>query len=293
MSKKRITGVVTASLATVLIIAGVWWLAAKPTPEQVFSSMLENSLSLRGVTRVTTQEAEGQSLEQVVQLQTGHEEIVAGRTVLKQSSQVNDSIVVTESTGNPLSDFVRYVSIETDQTGMGGQSLDFSEVLGVWGRSTDGSALSGGEFFSEATLGVVPISYLEPNERQEMIEKINQLQLYEIDYSTVQVSQYEGRDAYVYRVNMQPEKYISLLKDFAQIIGSKQLDGVNPNDFVGSPTLSMEMTVDILSRQLMKVSYSDSDRSEIYGSYGLLRDISLPKESITVEELQSRLQSIQ
>jgi hypothetical protein len=53
--------------------------------------------------------------------------------------------------------------------------------------------------------------------------------------------------------------------------------------------------VDVWSRHLISIYYLDSNRVEGFGGYGISMPITIPRDedTIPVEELQNRIQSIQ
>ncbi len=64
----------------------------------------------------------------------------------------------------------------------------------------------------------------------------------------------------------------------------------NPDDYANAPKVPIEITVDLISRRVAKISYSGQNRTESYSGYNLYRQINIPEQTITIEELQKRLQ---
>lgn len=262
-------------------------------PNRVFNSMLANSISSRGATKVVQQESAGQRLDQTMQAQFGEQDIVNGVTVLEQGTGDNLTQIVTESIGTPQTDFIRYVSFETNEKGVDGSDLDFSNVTGVWGRSSVDGALTGGELYSEAALGVVPLGKLAPSERKAFLDRIEELNVYEIDFSATGKNIVDGRPTYSFDATIKPDRYVTMLKEFAELVGITQLETTDPAQFSSSPDLNVTLNVDVWSRQLKSVAFNGNERSETYSAYGLYRDVDVPTDTISIQELQSRLQSLQ
>lgn len=252
--------------------------------------MLENSLRTSSVTKQIIQGDDSQSLDQKVRLQAGEKHVVQGLTTLSQSGQAS-ATVVTESIGTPTSDFVRYRSIETNQKSADGGDLDFSNVIGVWGRS-ESSGDTAGELYNETTLSVIPFGNLSAENRRTLMEMINSMDVYKVEYANVRRGSVNGRPAYEYTVKVLPEAYVTLLKAYAQMVGLTQLRNINPANYQNANALEFKVTVDIRTRRLSSVSY-ESGRKENYIAYGTEAEVVLPKETVTVEELQSRIQEVQ
>lgn len=276
-----------------VVTAVVWWQKIYTDPNRVFNAMLTNSLRSHGVTKLTSQESGGQSLEQTIQLQLSEQNIVRGRTVLTQPSATGETVIETESIGTPTTDYVRYVDIETDQLGESGAPLDFSEVIGVWGRSSsDTATLTAGELYSEATMSVVPFGNLNAEQRHEILATMKSINLYEYTNSEVKQETINGRPIYRYSVEVQPEKYVRMLKQYADTVGLNQFSDLDPAEFKGNPPFNLEMVIDVWSRQLRQVTFIDTQQTEDYLAYGLHQSVSTPENAIPVQELQQRLQMV-
>jgi hypothetical protein len=204
------------------------------------------------------------------------------------------AVITTESIGTLQNDFVRYLDIKTDQKNSSGSSFDFSNVLSVWGKSGDNKeAGEEAQLFSQTVLGVVPIANLPLSARQELLRQIQNDKVYTVDYGTVKRAKSNGRPVYTYDVTVEPVAYINMLKTFAHSLGLTQLDQVDSSQYANTPALKFSFEVDVWSAQLTKVTYIESNRTETYSAYGARALVNQPKDTITLEELQTRLQSIQ
>lgn len=270
--------------------ATVWYKNIYTDPRRVFSAMLDNSLRTTSVTKQIVQSDQSQSLDQVTRLQTGENHVVQGRTMLSQTGLASAK-VVTESIGTPTSDFVRYKSIETDQKGSSGNALDFSQVLGMWGK-TEADGKTTGELYGENTLGVIPVGNLSAENRQKLLSLASELDVYKVEYENVKHGVVNGRPAYEYKVKVSPESYVTLLKAYANLVGLTQLKDINPKNYANADSIEFTVTVDLRTRRLATVIYQGG-RQENYLSFGSKIDVDTPKDSIAVQELQQRIQQVQ
>jgi hypothetical protein len=286
--------IILTILVILLAVGALFWRQVWTNPRNVFSAMIENSLSTRSVAKVTIQDSGPQSLVQRLQLQSGQNNIANSRTTLSQNNGGQTAKVDTESIGTPSEDYVRYLKIETNQKNDKGKALDFSQIIGQWGRSQRPSQITtSGELYGEAVLGIVPFGFVPAVQRDSLIRMINEKDIYKIDYSKVQRKIVNGRHIFVYEVEIAPENYVTLLKEFARNQGLSQLESFDPASFKNSPALKAKLSVDILSRQLVKAEFTDSNRLEEYSGYGANFNVVIPRDTIPVEELQQRLQSVQ
>jgi hypothetical protein len=294
VKRNRAPQIVLALLfITSLISIGFIGYKERSEPTVVFTSMLENNLRTTSVTKTVHQEGNGQSVDQAVQLLASPKHLAVGHTLLQQGSLGSTSIE-TESLGTPTTDYVRYVSIETDQKNTEGKELDFSAIMNLWGKSssTQTPAQTTGELYGESVLGVVPLANLSKPARERVMQTIKDSEVYVVDYESVKKSTENGRPVYTYQLKVIPEGYIKLLKQFGREVGLTQLERLDPNTYKNSTPLEFSLTVDVLSRRLSKITFQNG-REENYGSYGAKNYVKLPEQTISIDELQSRIQSVQ
>lgn len=287
--RTRIIWVVILLLVTFFGLSS-WYRSIYSDPRRVFSAMLENSLRTDSVTKQISQGDETQTLNQIVRLQTGEQHVAQSSTELSQTGLANAE-VTTESIGTPTADFVRYVSIATDQKSSSGSELDFSKVVGVWGR-TEASGSTSGELYNESVLGVIPIGNLPAEKRKQLVALAEELDVYKVEYANVKRGKLNGRPTYQYTVKVLPAAYVSLLKTYAAMSGLTHLADINPASYENADSIEFELTVDVMTRRLASITYANG-RKENYISYGTKPQVNPPTETVTVEELQSRLQDIE
>ncbi len=289
---KRTTGIIGITAVILLLGAGlIFFINRYNTPQIVFERMLQSNLSSFGASRTMVQDS-GSRVVQTVQAQTGAVNVISGNTNISQAA--GDTVIETESLGTPTSDYIRYSAISTSQLGAEGNELNFDSVLGQWGESVNGDpTIRSGELFGEATLGIVPFGRLDAESRADTVSFVVENDVYGIDYETVQKQTTEqGRKVYVYEANIEPAKYVEMLIKFAAYVNSAQLEGIDPAQFKDSPDIQVTMSIDILSGQLVSVSFADGSREETYSAYGAVKEILFPDETISISELQQKLQTI-
>jgi hypothetical protein len=281
-----------AGLVLLIASTGVWWVLVRNHPRRVFEAMLINNLRTSSVTRTIYQQSGLQTMEQTVHFQNQPSPVANSVTDLRQTGTVNAN-VRTETIGTPTTDYVRYLSIETDQASQDGQPLDYSDAENVWGVSETGDEQALAELYGDSALGVIPFGNLGKAERDNLLRLIKEENVYEINYDTVERFSEAGRQYYRYSVSVNPEAYITMLKQFAARVGLTQLEGIDPAQFSGSPALNFGITIDLLTQRLTSMTTATRDREETYSGYGVVKDVRLPEETISVEELQTRVQQVQ
>lgn len=285
--------IVTLSIILLIIALTAWFRSVYSRPSVVFDRMLNAMLSTPGVSKQILQSEGNQSVAQRLQLTTMPQERVHSTSAARQGTDGN-TLISTESVGTLRADYVRYTDIQTTQKTLDGKAFDFSPVIGVWGTASANDPDSGGaQLFNQTVLGVVPIGNLGAGERKKLLEQIKKDGVYEINQATIKRQIVNGRPVYSYDVTIHPMAYVAMLKSFAHSIGVVELDQVDPSQYRDSSPLSFTFDIDVWSGQLTKVTYKDSSREETYNAYGARLQIEPPDSTVTVQELQTRLQQLQ
>lgn len=291
--KKLVRLLVVIGVLLLGVSGWLWWHNVRSTPDRVFWGMLDNSLRTRSVTRTVAQEAAGQSSNQMGRLQAAPTNLTVGNNKIVQQTEAGTTRVTTETIGTPFVDYVRYTEISAPPKEGQSKAPDFSKVKGVWGRSAEVNAKqTDGQLYSQAVLGVVPFANLPAKQRQQIMEKMRQA--YSYDTGKVKREIKNHRPVYTFTVTLKPVAYVAMLKSLAGDIGLTQLENVNPEDYRSTPEATFQMTVDVWSRQLLSTAQPESPSQDNFGSYGLTSlDVSLPRDTTPISELQTRLQAIE
>lgn len=277
-----------------IIVFGIafcaWWRNVYSQPEKVFDRMLKNSLTLSSAAKHTFQSDGEQTLKHDIQFIMSPRHAVHSISDLRQEGQASTN-VVTENFSTPDENFVRYNRITTSQKNAKNEDFDFSKVVGLWAEGSTQGSSSPAQIYSEGI--IVPLANLNPENRKQLLDLINQEGVYEVDYSSLKRTIVNHRPVYSYGVTVKPVPYIKMLKTFTGFFGVTELDSVNADDYAAVPPLKFEFEVDVWSSQLTKVTYVDSGMTEYFGSFGAKNLFVNPKSTILIEELQTRLQQIQ
>jgi hypothetical protein len=271
----------------ILVLGGwLWWDKVYNNPDHVFWSMINNSLVTNSVTRITRQSSDGQSQDQYTRILFGSQN--ASRTLgIRQQDQGNThNTVVQEVIGTPTTDYVGFPTVKTSSSGP-----DYSSIRGVWGKSNGQS--SDAQNFKQAIFGTVPFAPLNPSQRAALINEMKVKNVYAGNFIKAAKQKQNGRSVFVYSLNINPTPYFETMQQFGKILGLGQVSGLDPAQYAGVGPLSVQFTVDVLSRQLTKIHYTTTEQDETYTSYGITAPIELPARTIPLNELQKRVESIQ
>lgn len=294
LSEQRVIAKALVLFAVLVFGSGIWgwWHYIQSNPKRVFWGAMENALSTRSFSRVSVQNEGGQIFSQNVFATVAPKQVVSGTNEIKQDG-AGGFDVLTNVIGTPTADYVQYSSIETEQKGKDGKSLDYSKVLNLWGKNEAANKQTGGQAYNQSALGVVPFGDLNQSQRRELIDLMKAKSTYKTDFAKTTKKITNGRPTYTYEITVNAEAYISLLKKYASMVGLNQLTQTNPEDFRTTAPLEFKFTVDVWTKQISQIRYA-SGRTESYGSYGASKNHkAIPSNSLTMDELQQRVQAIQ
>lgn len=283
--------VLSASLAT-------WLYYAHTNANQVFWGMVQTNLSTESFTKTITSNDGGQVTTQVLAAQTSPRHITNGLITIEYPE--SGTKVVTENIGTPYVDYIRYKSIETDQKSTSGGELDFSKALNVWGKQEPQSTVqstskeTSAQQYSEAVFGIVPMGNVSAEKRGQIMASMKANGVYTVSPAGIR---YEGllrRPVLTMNVAVNTAGYIGVLKSYAAAVGLNHLESVDPSQFASDQPVTVQVDVDGWSYQLREIRYPDGSRVEQFGGFGVVKPLPTePTDSIAIDELRTRLQSVQ
>lgn len=288
----------SALLRIIALIAGIiflaagwfWWRNIYMGANNVFWEMIDNNLSTASVTRQLTQKTADKSLDQFIREQFGAVNAAENYITLRQKDANGESIVKTVTIGTPDADYSKYISISSPSKSLDGPSLNASKVLGVWGKSTTNQA-GAANYFQQSVLTIVPFGNFTQEQKSDLINKMHSYNIYDVSISSAKSEKYNNRAVYIYNVDIAPASYVQMMQTYTKYLGIGDI-GLDPSVYARSPALKAELTVDKLSRQLVKISYPESKQSVTITDQNLDQPIKIPDNTIPIAELQLRLQKI-
>ncbi|HUY53327.1 MAG TPA: hypothetical protein VMV24_02005 [Candidatus Dormibacteraeota bacterium] len=274
---------IVSSLIIILGILGYWFYKSYLlNPNVIFYGMIVNNLNTRNYTVTNYQQGLSGSLIDQTLVNTGASNIVTSLETTNISS--SKTTITTLSVGIPSTDYLMYKKID-----IGTSNVTYNRVLGVWGaRSVNGVKGQGGQLYKSIMLA--PFLFASPSviQTNELISFIKHNHVYMIKSS--KIGKLNGRPVMDYAVIVNLKQFARLWDLYLYKIGYRnQGKGIQYN---GNSTANLEISVDILSRQLIALSYLGSNSIQIYGSYGINSFIKLPTKTIPLQELKDLTSSL-
>lgn len=282
-----VVGVLMISVALYLS-----WNNNATKPENVFWSMINQSMATSSVTVKAVQGQGDNSTTQTTQYSLGGRNISQTSTISNQTG----TNVQADMISTPTAGYVRY-NVTTDQKKADGKPMDFSKVNNQWAKSETGgqSQLSQDILNTGMPLGgvVVPIGNLNPDKRANLLKQIKEQGVYKTSFSAVKKEKQNGRQVYIYTVDVRPTAYANMMKSLAQSSGLHELDSLDTKVFEGKEDFELMLTVDVQSRHLIAAEAVGADIRETFSAYDVPVSIALPAKTISSTELQKRIQTAQ
>ncbi len=289
INKNSLIRILTLVAVLIFVLSGwFWWHNVYMSPDNVFWDMINNNLATTSVTKHVLQTNQAQSLDQYIQLQFGATNSVHSLVTLKQGQGSATATIKSETIGTPKTDYNRYVSIDSQQTNSKGLPINSSNVVGVWAKA-DSNPYNGPQYFRQGLFDIMPFANLDSAARKQIIQLIRDKKVYNISATPAKTSRINGRQVFVYSASVNPAAYVEVIVQIAKSIGLGDI-GLDATQYQNSPNLNLQIYVDKLSRQLIKISYPSTGQEETYSSQGLENPIIEPTNTISVTELQNRIQ---
>lgn len=286
---KQLARLLVGLAVVILAISGVaWWRQVRSNPERVLYGAVENSLRTRSVTRRVAFDGSKQAME----LMVSPEIKIRSLTTQSNGSGEGGTTVQTEAISTRDAEYVRWVSIETDQKNQKGEELNFDELINIWGKSPAAPTGQLGQLQMALLSGVVPTGNFSAPDRQSLMQIVREENVYSFDQAKVERKVENGRPVYVYEVQVSPVAFYKLIKRYGEVAGINQLAGLEPDQFKEMPPETFTLTVDVWGRHITAVADAGGTTEQLSG-YGVVHSIKPPKDSIPLEELQAKLQAIQ
>lgn len=287
----------------ILVGIGIFW--AKNVflnPQKAFWGAVSNNLSIQGYTAEINQTQGKQVLHQLAQVDTSGEDKSRYSTRISQLTDNGEMSVSTETLGTHDANYTRYASIRGVQNDQTKQNIDFSQVIDRWAKADNDAenGLKGGgsrltlQAMIGPSLGSYPIPFanLSANDRQDILKQMKQDNLFKVDESKTKKETRNGRPVYTYEVEILPVAYVGTVKQISKMMGIKEFDDLDPNDYSGFSPLKSTVTIDVLSRQVIETS-NESGLKQVYTGFGLPITVQLPAQTITETELQQKITALQ
>src|SRR3989338_4410726 len=264
-------------------------------PQRVFWGMIGNNLATNGVTRQVIQTNGPSKSNEISQITFGANPTIHIVKKISDSSSMPATRLTLEGIVTPTDDYQRYSLIDRPPITAQGK-LGYSKIYTLWVRSGTTSGAdrdnSPPQLFNQTLFGAMIFCNLPQAKRSELVAYLKNHPAYKVDFAKIQRVTEVGRSTYVYKTEIMLRNYAGAVQLFAKALGLSASARISPSSYALGDKLNVEVSVDVLSRQLIKIGYLDSGAQESYSGYGLSSQLKLPTRSVNSKTFQEALRAI-
>ncbi len=282
-------------LVSVMVLIGLglfgfssyyWYQNIFLKPDNVFWGMIDNSLQASSLTKKVEQTDGTSSQTERYYLQFTPQPLVKTVTDVEQIDKTrNKSSVTSESIGVKDADYLRYTAININKTD--DDKTDYSKLLNTWAiRKTDEQKGQKAEALDQVLFTFIPFGNFSADRSTELMNSLKSKNVYSL--KTTKLTYENMHPVYNVQLSLKPKSYIEVLNMYAKYSGLGDKETLQASNYDDSKEITVNIKIDALSRQLKEIEY-DNGRVEEYVDYNVFENVELPKNTITIDELQARI----
>lgn len=280
-----------ASMMVLLILlsglAYCYNIVVMQSPRRVFYDALSGNLDLKGVMCTVSKSSSGQSSDQQLWLDLKGTRTTLVTTTLSQ----NGTKVTTQDINTQGADYVRYTRVATNAKDKAGKSLDVSKILNVWAKKSESANTP---MLGQVALGgcIVPLVSVPTDKQAAFSKQLSQGIIFQTDFSK---STYHWRFDEPYReytVTVDPDQYIPFMKQVDQAYGLHALDKVSSSNYQQKTPQRLMFRIGAGSHRIQNIWYTDRSQTFTFSHYDERPYVAIPVHTISITDLQQRLQAL-
>jgi len=285
------------AVASVLLLASAYlsYTRLYLTPERRFWMAINNSLSTPSVVKATETGGTGNKTTEATRFIYGAQAAQNKLNSVSFKTATSESNVTTETITTPKTQYVRYVNIFSTEKKEGGGAYNFESVIGRWAKQDVGneaSALDNQRLtYIQPLVTLVPFGNLTADARNELLAYMKSNGAYNVDFTNVQYQMENGKKYATYPVKVMTKKYVTALQKFFTAAGFGDFPPLDASGYPENARVNATFRIDMKSGTVAGISFNG--QTENYLNNGVANELKMPTATLSLDELQSRLQSAQ
>lgn len=265
------------------------------TPERRFWMAMNTNLSVPSVIRSTETGGTGNKSTEVTRYTFGGQAAQAKVSSVGFKSATAESNVTTETITTPATQYVRYVNIFSTEKKEDGSNYNFDAVKGIWAKDADPADAAAADekrlAYLQPLITLAPFGNLTPTARQSILAELKSSGAYDIDYRGVTYQNTEQDKFMTYSVRVFTKKYVAILQKYFTAAGLGEFPPLDPSGYAENARVNAQFVLNRRTNTISAISFNG--QTEVYSNYGVTKQIALPADAISLEDLQGRLQNTQ
>lgn len=265
----------------------IWWNQIVTNPSRVFWNTLDKNLSTNSVVRSIEFEQQGSASKNVTAVSLLGE---ANAQTVNAITDMYKNSVTTETILTPNATYTRILDVDSEA------EIAQSKLSGLfasWAKEDLTGDVASADLIAAIAGNVpsFPVAQLSKEQRSKIMTYVRDNKVFEFNQNEIKKTTKDGRKVYEYTVTIHPESYIAMMKLIGEMTGINEHESIDPSLYKDQAPVTETISIDVMSRRVLSV-VDGSGVTEKYSSYGTIRAMDLPKDTITFEELQQRFAEI-
>lgn len=258
------------------------------TPERRFYAAIENGMAVPSVVRTLTQGGSGNQVVQSYRFHFAPQRLIENEVSYINRTATTDTAVTTEGVVYPDEQFLRYTDFYSQSQGE--EEVDIDELLGEWAvEASDDDGQSELNYLSEqVTLAV--FGNFNADFRKDLLQGLKDEGVYGQNLNEAREAEVNGEDVLQYSVGVRLKAYAQILNESFERAGYGRFPPLSPDNYREDARVNAVFQVRKRDNAIVGISFGG--REEIYSDYGVVKNIERPEASLSIEELQQRVQTI-
>ena len=265
------------------------------SPQRRFWMAIENNLSTSSVVRETESGGTGNKTVETTRFAFGAQAVQDKINNVSLKSATAESNVTTETVMTLSEQFVRYNNIFSTEKKTDGSNYNFAAIQGVWAKQDAATGAAGRDeqrlTYIQPLITLAPFGNLTPRARRAIVKKLKDNNVYTVDFAHPAYDDSTGEMLTTYDVSVKTKRYVTVLQDYLKDAGFGSYSAINPSAYPDSAEVQANFI--IRQRNSTIASLVFSNQTENYSDYGITQPLKLPSKTVSLSELQNRLQSAQ
>lgn len=266
----------------------VWFNSLYLNPTNMFWDMFSNNLSTNGFTTSQKYFNGSYNINQKTQIALAGDNYAHTITTL---SQVGAS-VTTEEINSPNYEYVKYLDISSNKKNAANKSINYTKDLNIWGygKNYNNASQQIKETFYKTLFSILPLANLSTTQRNDLISYAKSHKVYTID-NKINKQTINGVHVDTLSVKVNRLGYIGMMELFAKDVNFLGLGNVSPKQYEKLPAITVQISIDPISRNLVKINSGSALNASSYSGFGVNPLYKLPTKTIDLQVLEARIRS--
>jgi|GEM_PF-6037924 len=269
-------------IVSVLAFAKWYWYSQYyMIPKNVFWGAIDQNFQTGYITKIVKQQSGQQVMIKQDNLQFRGSLLANSIVTLQNNSPNNKSLVVTQTIGTTMADYLKYDQIDGNNK---------NKAVNVWAVGNNSKGEQPRILNDALVSSPIMFGYLNTQKRQELIKNLRSQKVFDVDFGKTDTKyKIDGRRVYAFDVNIKLSSYIKIYSQYLKDMGQDSLAQQMSNAAIGG-TLKATIYINPASRQMVRMQPKNSDIYESYSNFGLSRLVEPPKNvKLSIARLQQEL----